>query len=225
MPDERDQILQGLQKKYLQAIKAGDSEEADSLLQDALGQAFSPADIYLFIFQPSAYEIGSLWENSLISVGQEHVASAMIERHMGELHTQFKPRQPQHKKLILGCVDREYHRIGLRMVADFFEMDGWEVRYLGASVPADAFATMVKEFQPDLIGISIEVDYHLPRLAEFQMELKRQGVGPIPIMVGGLPFIRNPHLVQELGLAFTASNARQAVEKANQLIGSAWTDH
>jgi len=42
---------------------------------------------------------------------------------------------------------------------------------------------MVKEFQPDLIGISVEVDYHLPRLSELQMELKRLDIHTIPIMV------------------------------------------
>jgi methanogenic corrinoid protein MtbC1 len=214
----RDQTLQDFQRTYLNAIKVGDSEGADHLLLAVQEQAISPADIYLYIFQPSAYEIGQLWEKGQISVGQEHVASAMIECHMGELHIRFKPEKHRHKKLILGCVDREYHRIGLRMVADFFEMDGWEVCYLGAAVPSDGFARMVVEFQPDLIGISVEVDYHLPRLAELKMELIRQGAKPVPIMAGGLPFIHNPHLVQQLGLAFTASNAREAVEKANQLI-------
>jgi MerR family transcriptional regulator, light-induced transcriptional regulator len=221
MPAEQlDRTLEDLQKKYLEIIRGGDSQEADHLLKAALDQSISAPDIYIQIFQPSAYEIGRLWEDHQISVGQEHIASAIIERHMGELHTRFKPEHPKQKKLLLGCVDREYHRIGLRMLADFFEMDGWEVTYLGAAVPAEAFVQTVKEFQPDLIGISVEVDYHMPRLAELQAELKRQGIHPIPIMVGGLPFIHNPHLVEELGLAFTASNAREAVIKANQLIPS-----
>ena len=218
--DQMGETLKTMQTKYLEAIQEGESEEADRLINSALEQSISPADIYLQIFQPSAYEIGRLWEEHQISVGQEHVASAIIERQMGELHLRFKPQQTQPKKLILGCVDREYHRIGLRMVADFFEMDGWEVCYLGAAVPAEAFACMVKYFQPDLIGISIEVDYHLPRLAELRLELRKQGIGPIPLMVGGLPFIHNPKLVEELGLAFTASDAREAVKKANLLLSS-----
>jgi MerR family transcriptional regulator, light-induced transcriptional regulator len=216
--DQLGKTLEDIQKKYLEAIRTSDSGEADCLLKSALEQSIAPADIYLQIFQPSAYEIGWLWEAHQISVGQEHVASAIIERHMGELHLRFKSDHPRQKKLILGCVDREYHRIGLRMVADFFEMDGWEVCYLGAAVPADAFARMVKEYQPDLIGISVEVDYHLPRLVELQIELKREGIHPIPIMAGGLPFIRNPKLAGELGLAFSASDAREAVIKANQLF-------
>jgi methanogenic corrinoid protein MtbC1 len=106
------------------------------------------------------------------------------------------------------------------MVADFFEQDGWQVCYLGAAVPAETFARMANEFLPDLIGISVGVDYHLPRLTELKMELKRQGAGSIPLMVGGLPFVRTPHLVEELGLAFTAANARDAVEKASQWISA-----
>jgi len=210
------EIQVDIQKIFLEAIRAGDSDQANFLLNRALEQGIDPTDIYLNIFQPSAYEIGRLWETEQISIGQEHVASAIIERQMGELHTRFKPEHPHQKKLLLGCVDREYHRIGLRMVADFFEMDGWKVYYMGAAVPAGVFAHMVKERQPDLIGISVEVDYHLPRLAELLMELKREGLQSIPLMAGGLPFIRNPKLVEELGLAFTASNARDAVIKANQ---------
>ncbi|MCE1253211.1 MAG: hypothetical protein LWX83_06630, partial [Anaerolineae bacterium] len=62
---------------------------------------------------------------------------------------------------------------------------------------------------------SINVDYHLPRFMELKNELEYQGLGNIPIMVGGLPFVKKPGLAQEIGALFSAVDACQAVKKAN----------
>ena len=215
MSDETQvDVLQEFERRYLNAIKVGDSEEADDILREAQDSSVTVDDIYLQIFQPAAYQIGDLWERKNISVAQEHIASAIIERHIGEMHSCFSPRRTLDKTVVLGCVDREYHRIGLRMVADFFERDGWLVYFLGATTPAEAFASLVKKVKADLIGISIDVDYHLPRFMELKMELDRQELGQTPIMVGGLPFVKKPQLALDMGAAFSADDACQAVEKA-----------
>ena len=40
--------------------------------------------------------------------------------------------------MVATCIGGELHEIGIRMVADFFEMEGWDTYYLGANTPADA---------------------------------------------------------------------------------------
>jgi hypothetical protein len=37
-------------------------------------------------FQPTSYTLGHLWQCNEISVAQEHLATAIIEGQMGELH-------------------------------------------------------------------------------------------------------------------------------------------
>ncbi|MEF3272883.1 MAG: B12-binding domain-containing protein [Chloroflexus sp.] len=74
------------QQQYLAAMLAGSSRAADRVVEQALAQGINAPRIYLDIFQPTAYEIGRLWQINRIGIAQEHLATAIIERQMGELH-------------------------------------------------------------------------------------------------------------------------------------------
>ena len=53
-------------------------------------------------------------------------------------------RQPL-GRVISACVAGELHEIGARMVADLFEMAGWDTTFLGADVPRDSVVDMLVE--------------------------------------------------------------------------------
>ena len=204
------------QKDYLDAMKKGSGREADKVVQRALDKSIRVNQVYLDIFQYTAYQIGRLWQHNEFSVAQEHLATAIIERQMGDLHSLFKPVQQKQKTLVIGCVDKELHRLGSRMVADFFEQDGWTVHYLGASVPSKTFIDMAREMKADLMGLASQLIYRLPAITEFMQEIERSGMGGIPVMVGGLSFIQQPELYKTFGVQFTGTDAREAVRLANQ---------
>lgn len=128
-------VLKRIQADYLHAMKVGSGREADKVVEHALGLGVTVNAIYLDVFQPTAYEIGRLWQYNEFTVAQEHLATAIIERQMGEPHPLFRPKLAKPKKLVIGCVDQELHRVGARMVTDFFEQDGWTVDYLGERAP------------------------------------------------------------------------------------------
>ncbi len=207
-----------LQYAYLEAMKLGSGRAADKVLQNALDTKITVNDIYLDLFQPTGYEIGNLWQRNEFTVAQEHLATAIIERQMGEMHPYFRPLQEKSKTLVIGCVDKEQHRVGARMVADFFEQDGWTVYYLGATVPTEHFISMAKEVKADLIGLASQLIYTLPAVSEFIRELDRKGMGGIPVMVGGMAHAQQPQLAKSLGVRFSAVDAREAVRLANDLF-------
>lgn len=210
--------LQVLQTEYMAAMRAGSGRQADKIVEKSLEAPLTGPQIYLELFQPTGYEIGRLWQRNQFSVAQEHLATAIIERQMGDLHHLFKPKQERSRTLVIGSVDQEFHRVGVRMVADFFEQDGWTVHYLGAAVPTATFVDMAREMKADLLGLSAQMVFHLPAIAAFDHELEQRGMGGLPIMVGGLPFVQQPELYRKFGVQFTAPNAQQAVAKANQLF-------
>ena len=224
MKDEQQtNNLSALQVSYLESMQRGSGRAADQVVQQALDSGTLAGDVYLNIFQPTAYAIGRLWQNNQFSVAQEHLATAIIERQMGELHPLFRPPQPRPNRphtLVIGCVPNEQHRVGARMVADFFEADGWEVHYLGAAVPLASLVEMAKELQADLIGLSAQMIYHVPHISEFAHELNRHSLDNIPVMVGGMPFVQQPELGNTLNVRFSAADARQAVDRANRLFAA-----
>jgi len=210
--------LSAIRTDYLSAMRAGSGRAADRIVERALDEHMIVNDIYLNIFQATAYEIGRLWQRNEFSVAQEHLATAIIERQMGDLHHQFKAQHDRQCTLVIGCVEHEIHRVGCRMVADFFEQDGWTVHYLGAAVPTDTFIAMAKDMQADLIGLSSQMVYHVPIITAFVRALDRQGLGGIPVMAGGLPFVQQPALYQSLGVRFSGADARAALQLADSLF-------
>ncbi len=207
-----------LKTSYLDAMREGSGRMADKVVENALDQSIAANDIYLDIFQETAYEIGRLWQRNEFSVAQEHLATAIIERQMADLRPHFKPLRNRKKRLVIGSVEKEFHRVGTRMVSDFFEQDGWDVYYLGAAVPTDTFISIARDFNADLIGLSAQMVYHVPAIMEFVKEIDRQGLDDIPIMAGGYPFVQNPELYLKLGVHFSGGDARKAVNLANQIV-------
>ncbi|WP_161569276.1 cobalamin B12-binding domain-containing protein [Candidatus Oscillochloris fontis] len=220
MSEHIHQPIGELQSSYLHALVAGSGREADRVVTAALDLAVTPQQIYLDIFQPTAYQIGQLWQRNKVSVAQEHLATAIVERQMGEMHPMFRPKQPRSHTMVLGCVPDEWHRVGLRMVADFFEADGWDVHYLGANVPVKDLVGLARESHADLVGLSAEMIFNVPRVSEFVQALDQAGLSGIPIIAGGMPFIVQHDLAQALNLRGSAPNAEQAVRLAHEIVGT-----
>ncbi len=210
--------LRLLRGAYLDALRLGSGRAADQVVEAALDRHFTAGQLYLDVFQPVAYEIGRMWQVNMVSVAQEHLATAIIEREMGELHPLFKPHVERRGTLLLGCVDQEPHRVGSQMVTDFFEQAGWTVAYLGASVPTETFIAMARETQADLLGLSAQMVYHLPTITTFVNALSSYGLDGIPVMVGGRPFMQQPALYTALGVSFSARDAADAVRQATALF-------
>lgn len=102
--DQQPNNLVVLQADYLEALRLGSGRAADQVVQQALDSGADAGDVYLDIFQPTAYEIGRLWQLNRFTVAQEHLATAIIERQMGELHPLFRPRHRRPQVLVIGCV-------------------------------------------------------------------------------------------------------------------------
>ena len=218
MDNDQKNFLNELQSKYLEVTIVGNGRKADEVVSNAFEQQLTINDVYLKIFQPTGYAIGMLWQNNLVSVAQEHLVTAIIERQMGELHSLFAPKESKPKTLVIGAGEKENHRVGVRMVADFFEQDGWTVHYLGAAVPTKTFLAISREMKADLVGLASQMVFHLPAITDFVRLTDSFGLAGIPIKVGGMPFIQQPELYTKLGVHFTGADAQKAVDRANQLI-------
>jgi methylmalonyl-CoA mutase cobalamin-binding domain/chain len=207
-----------LRQAYLDALRSGSGRRADRVVEQSFDQKLTANQIYLDIFQAVAYEIGHLWQRNQFTVAQEHLATAIIERQMAQMHTYFQPQKVRKRTLVLGSIANELHRVGVHMVADFFEQDGWNVYYLGATTPVEEFVGMAKDVHADLIGISSQMVFHIPQISNVVHELERRGMSGLPVIVGGLPFVQQPELYRALNVQLSAPNAAEAVEQTNRLF-------
>jgi MerR family transcriptional regulator, light-induced transcriptional regulator len=206
-------------RRYLAVQLAGDRREALRLLVDeGLLRGIPVQDIHLKIIQPAQYEIGRLWQENLISVAQEHLATAISQLALSYLYRHL-PRDPSNgKAVMLACVEGELHEVGARVASDFLEMAGFDVRFLGANVPTSHLVRMVREQPPDLLALSVTMTYHLPALRAALDEV-RAAAPRLPIAVGGLAFNWVPGLEKELNVAFHGRDARELVASACRTLG------
>ena len=132
-----------LARRYLEALLAGDRRRASQLILTQVEAGLSIKEVYLDVFQPVLREIGRLWHTNQITVAVEHFATAATQSTMSKLYRYLFTGEPRGRTMIATCVSGELHEVGMRMVADCFEMDGWDSYYLGANIPAvDVVATL-----------------------------------------------------------------------------------
>ncbi|MBF0398008.1 MAG: cobalamin-dependent protein [Desulfobacterales bacterium] len=144
-------------------------------------------NIYENLFQKSLYEIGELWEKNLITVTSEHMATALVEGNMNELYPLIVNPKRINKKVIVSSVEKEEHQVGAKMVADVFEMNGWDALYLGANTPLKDLIIFIKNFRPNILALSLSVYFNLPNL-ETMLSNINNTYPDIQIIIGGQAF-------------------------------------
>ncbi len=204
---------------YVAALRDGDRRRALKIAQSALNEGTDIRDLYMEVFQPAMHEIGRLWEVNEITVAQEHLATAITQSVMAQLYAYVFARPSIGKTLVATCIGGELHELGIRMIADFFEIEGWDVYYLGANMPQVDVVNMVNEQHADLLAISVTLNNHVPHARNLIQSVRASTIGSsIKVMVGGQPINRSPDICNVIGADMTALNARDAVLKAREVL-------
>jgi len=213
------QPLTALLQDYLKAMLAGDRRGASSLILDTVAQGASVKDVYLQVFQPCQREIGRLWQLNQISVAQEHYCTAATQLIMSQLYPQLFAVERIGKTLVATSIAGDLHEIGVRMVVDIFELNGWDTYYLGSNTPAPAVIEAICQEKADLLAVSVTLTLYLGAVQELIQQVRADPrCAHVKILVGGYPFSLAPTLWQQMGADGCAQDACEAVELANGLI-------
>ena len=169
------------------------------------------SEVYLDVFQPALREVGRLWQTNRITVAQEHFITAATQTVMAQLSPFIFTGEKRGRTMVAASVGGDLHEVGLRMVADFFEMAGWDSHYLGANVPSRDLVTSLGARQASVLGVSVTIAAHLETAAEL-IAMARAGCGTgLIILVGGYPFNIDPNLWRRIGADGMAESAAGAV--------------
>ncbi|MGD2041519.1 MAG: cobalamin-dependent protein [Anaerolineae bacterium] len=214
-----DAPLASLAREYLAALLAGERHVASCLVLDAVESGTYIKDVYLHVFQRSQYEIGRLWQMNRVTVAQEHYCTAATQLIMSQLYPHLFSMDRIGRRLVATCAGDELHELGVRMVADFFEMEGWDTYYLGANVPADSILQACVDNEADLLAISATMVFHVQQVADTIERIRTSlPTGALKILVGGYPFNIAPDLWRKVGADGHALDALGAVKLAGQLL-------
>lgn len=211
--------LQELASQYMNLLLKGNRQGASRLILDAVEKGAPVRDVYLHVFQPVQYEIGRMWQNAEISVAQEHYCTAATQLIMSQLYMYVFQHEQNGNKAVATCIAGDLHEIGVRMVADFLEMDGWDTIYLGANTPVASIIQTLKDQQASLLLVSATMTYHVRSVSELIERVRNdEAVKHVKIMVGGYPFNKAPELWKAVGADGFATSAREVPAIAEKLV-------
>jgi MerR family transcriptional regulator, light-induced transcriptional regulator len=211
----------GWADRYVRAQLEGDRASALRVVEDALTGGMSVPQVHLQIIQVAQYEIGRLWETNAISIAVEHQATAISQLALATLYARLPRARGNGKRVLLACVEGELHDMGSRIVADFLEMDGFDVRLLGANVPATSLAQRVDEYSPHLVALSATMAFHLPALEQAVARVRSSRHGHVPILVGGRAFGWSTVPAAKLDVQGFAKDADELLSEARRLTSVA----
>lgn len=175
--------------EFLNSLLNGERKHCSALIRKALDQQGNIIPVYEEIIKPSLYHVGELWENNKITVASEHMATSIVEFILNEIYVDIISEHRLGKKVVVACVENEFHQVGIKMVADVFEKNGWDTCFLGANVPTSDLISFIKIQNPVLLALSFSIISHLSVLERMLMHIQNS-LPNLPVLVGGQAFTR-----------------------------------
>ena len=200
-------------------IITGKRDEIGKLTQDALNEGISAQDILYKGLMPGMDHVSKEFKKGDMFV-PEVMRSARTMLNSMEI---IKPLLSETGakmvgKVLLGTVKGDLHDIGKNLVGMMCEGAGFEIRDLGVDVEPDAFVQAVKEFEPDVVGMSALLTTTMRKMDDTIRALEEAGVrDKVKVMVGGAPV--NQDFAEKIGADAYAPDAAAAADKAKTLTG------
>ncbi|EFO81374.1 cobalamin B12-binding domain protein [Oscillochloris trichoides DG-6] len=199
-------------QSYLGALLAPDARAA---LEAAASYIHGPDQIATWwecVIRQAMYEVGQLWAQGEISVGQEHLATAITQRVMAYYYPQILEKSRNKGHVIVTASPGEHHEVGARILADILELNGWDTYYTGANTPSDTIIDLLAQTKAQVICISTTLPTSLVAVAELIAHIRAAHLEPKPtILVGGQAYLAEPTLWQHVGADWFASSASEGL--------------
>lgn len=203
------------------AIIEGKKDDMGQLTQQALDEGIGPQDIidnglmkgmdYVAV----QFKAGDMYVPEVMRSARSMLNSMEI---LNPLLSESGARMVG--KVLVGTVKGDLHDIGKNLVGMMCRGAGFEVKDLGIDIAPEAFVEAVKEFQPDIVGLSALLTTTMRAMGDTVNALAEAGVRDnLKIMVGGAPVTRS--FADKIGANGYAPNAAAAADLAKEFMGTA----
>jgi methanogenic corrinoid protein MtbC1 len=211
-------------RAYLTHLLERQQARAVDVLLDAVRSGRTVAEVYETVITPALGEVGRMWHLGEATVADEHYVTAATQSALAVLRSKLPQAERHGKRALAASVGGDLHDIGIRMVADLLESEGWQVDCLGANMPTvDLVEHAVDEMgrqQFHLIALSASTGLAVRAIAGAIEALRAASPeARTPVMVGGGVFALVPDLWKVVGADGCATSASDSVRVARALVG------
>lgn len=202
-------------EQYLSSLLSGDRKACRGAIEHAL-QTGMPANlVYVDIIWPIMVEVEQLWRCDRITPAEEHLATRINRTIVDQLQNKLPRRPAKDKRIAICCAEQELQELGAQMMADLFESDGWDVKFLGGGLNNEDILAFVHEYSPDILLIYGTAPKQAPSVRHLIDTVRDINAWPeMRIMVSGGLFNRAEGLWEEIGADLFAPTALEALQVA-----------
>ncbi len=203
------------------AVIAGNKDDSAKFTQQALDEGLSAKDILDNGLMPGMDHVGVEFRAGNMFVPEVLRSARAMQASMNFLKPLLAETGVQMVgKVLLGTVKGDLHDIGKNLVGMMCEGAGFEVKDLGKDVAPETFVEAVKEFEPNVVGMSALLTTTMRAMEHTIKALEEAGVRDrVKVMIGGAPVTQA--FADQIGADGYASNAAAATELAKKFVGTA----
>ena len=169
-----------LASRLERSLLQGEEHEARTEVLRLRDGGVPVAEIITNLFVPALRAIGEGWLDGEVAIAQEHRATAIVDRLVGQLSP--NPRGRRRGRAVVAALSGDHHALPTAMATVALREDRWHVEHLGSDVPPEEVIRFADGAGADLVVLSV-TNPDLGALAvETSRQLERAGV---PTIVGG----------------------------------------
>jgi len=172
------------QRKLLLLLLEKKRRAAADYVMTLAGKSVQIEELCTNLLIPVLEKIGILWQKNEISVADEHAATEIGRYIMYRLCDSIAREKPLSYKALVTCVPGEEHDLGAEMVAGFLENKGWNVYFLGRSLPELDILLTVEKDKFEAIFLSVTLVANLPTTVALMRKI-RETAPKAKIIIGG----------------------------------------
>ncbi len=203
------------------AVITGNLDDCAKLTKQALDSGLSAQEILDNGLMPGMDHVGVEFKAGNMFVPEVLRSARAMQSGMDLLKPLLAEAGSSLKgKVLLGTVKGDLHDIGKNLVGMMCEGAGFEVKDLGKDVAPETFVKEVKEYNPDILGMSALLTTTMRTMEHTIKALEEAGLrDKVKIMIGGAPVTQS--FADQIGADAYASNAAAAADLAKKFVGAA----
>jgi methanogenic corrinoid protein MtbC1 len=174
-------------KKFLHFLDEENKDEAILFIHKLLDDGASIIDIYEHFIIPSLRDYHCNSNEEEICIWKEHTRTSIIRTILESTYPyliQSKKEKKVNQFIVVACPQEEYHEIGAIISANYFNLMGFDVKYIGANTPSFEIKSAIKIMEPDFLALSVSNDYNLIQTKKLIESLKSD-FPQLKIILGG----------------------------------------
>ena len=205
------------------AVKSLDAPALDDALKRG-ATALGSHGLLHRVVAPLAQTLGDLWREGTLTSAHEHFASAALRVFLGNSAKPFGALDHA-PVLIVATPAGQVHELGALLVGAAAANLGWQVTYLGASLPAAEIAGAAQQRRARAVALSLVYPEDDPGLASELTRLRESLPSEVKLLAGGRAMPAYRDALEKIGalpietlaqLGTTLDNLRKPAKKAKR---------